>query len=342
MNAGNVKCVVWDLDNTLWYGTLAEGDRPELRSDVVNVIETLDRRGILNSIASKNDPSRALEVLESFGVANYFLYPQIGWGAKSVAVGAIAKSLNVSVGSFAFVDDEPFERDEVRSCHPSVLCIDAADARSIPKMPEMTPRFITEDSARRRAMYQGDARRNAIEASFDGPKESFLASLGMRLRIHRATEDDLRRAEELTIRTHQLNSTGYTYSFDELERFRRSDDHLLLIADLEDRYGPYGKIGLALVSIEASIWTIKLLLMSCRVMARGVGGTMITYIRTLAREMGARLLAEFIPTDVNRMMDMTYRFAHFREIDKRGPVVIFENDLSKIPSFPEYIALATS
>ena len=100
----------------------------------------------------------------------------------------------------------------------------------------MNPRFITEDSKVRRLMYLSDIERNKQETEFVGPTEEFLASLGMELTISEAQEDDLQRAEELTVRTHQLNTTGYTYSYDELNFFRCSKEHLLLVASLIDRY----------------------------------------------------------------------------------------------------------
>jgi FkbH-like protein len=337
-----VKCVVWDLDNTLWHGTLAEGDRVELRRDVFNVIEALDQRGVLHSIASKNDARQAQAVLERLGVDKYFIYPQVSWGPKSSALESIAKSINIGMDSLALVDDQPFEREEVNFSHPSVLCIDAAHVDRILAMPEMMPRFVTDDSKQRRLMYQSDARRNEIEANFEGPKEAFLSTLGMTFTIQDATEDDLRRAEELTIRTHQLNTTGYTYSYDELEAFRRSDSHRLLVASLDDKYGPYGKIGLALLSLEPSVWTIKLLLMSCRVMARGVGGVMITHLRRAARQAGVRLRAEFIHTDVNRQMYMTYRFANFREVEQGDKLIVLEQGSDEVPPFPDYLKVTTS
>lgn len=135
----------------------------------------------------------------------------------------------------------------------------------------MNPKFITEDSLRRREMYMQDQQRNESEQEFTGTKEEFLAGLGMVMSISEAELEDLQRAEELTVRTHQLNSTGITYDLEELDSLRRSPNHLLLIANLEDRYGDYGKIGLMLVECGPEEWTIKLLLMSCRVISRGGG-----------------------------------------------------------------------
>ncbi|MEO5346709.1 MAG: HAD-IIIC family phosphatase [Magnetococcus sp. YQC-9] len=335
-----IKCVVWDLDNTLWEGILAENDRLVLRENVVEVIRTLDERGILQSIASRNNPEPALAQLRAFGLEDYFLYPQIHWESKAASVERIAKALNIGINTFVFVDDQPFERDEVRFAHPEVLCIDAVEVDSMLDMPRLMPRFITNDSRQRREMYRSDQIRNEEEAAFEGPKESFLATLGMVVAIAPAVEEDLQRAEELTVRTNQLNATGYTYSYEELRAFCHSPEHKLWIAGLDDKYGTYGKIGLVLMETSAETWVIKLLLMSCRVMARGVGSILISHIRQQAKAHGVRLLAEFVATDRNRMMYITYKFAGFREISETEQgVTLLENDLSQIPPFPEYVRM---
>lgn len=332
-----IKCVVWDLDNTLWDGVLLEDGEVRPRAAAVNVLKALDGRGILHSIASRNDHGAAMAKLSALGLAEYFLYPQIHWGSKASSIESIAKAINIAADAIAFVDDQPFERDEVRHSLPNVLCIDAANVEGIPDMPEMTPRFVTEDSRKRRQMYWSDIARKQAEEEHRGAPEDFLASLDMRFTIAEAKEEDLKRAEELTLRTNQLNATGDTYSYDELDGFRRSSDHDLLIGSLEDRYGTYGKIGLALVERRPDVWTIKLLLMSCRVMSRGVGTVMLNHVLSRAKDAGVRLRAEFVPTDRNRMMYVTYKFAGFREVEKDGARSILENDLSRIQALPSYM-----
>ncbi len=331
-----IKCVVWDLDNTLWNGVLPENDNVSLRDGIVDIMKTLDSRGILQSVASKNDYDHAMAKIEEFGLQDYFLYPQINWNPKSSSIKAIAASINIGIDTLAFIDDQPYEREEVNFSFPEVLCIDAADTDKLLLMPEMNPRFITQDSKIRRQLYLSDIKRNKIEEEFAGPKEDFLASLLMVFTISSAKEEDLKRAEELTVRTHQLNTTGYTYSYEELDYFRTSRDHKLLIATLDDKYGTYGKIGLTLIECDKDLWTIKLLLMSCRVMSRGVGTIMINHIRNEAKKNGVRLRSEMISNERNRMMYMTYKFAGFKEIEKKGDLTVFENDLTDIPGFPEY------
>ncbi|WEG19165.1 HAD-IIIC family phosphatase (plasmid) [Alkalihalophilus pseudofirmus] len=335
----NIKCVVWDLDNTLWDGVLLEDENVSLRSGVKEIIHTLDERGILQSISSKNEHNRAIQKLKEFGLEEYFIYPQINWNSKSSSITEIAKSLNIGINTFAFIDDQPFEREEVEFVLPSVLCIDSTDLTDILLREELIPKFVTEDSNKRRRMYLSDIKRKTIEETFKGTQDEFLASLDMKFTISEVGDGDLQRAEELTVRTNQLNTTGYTYSYEELNHLRSSDNHILLISGLEDKYGTYGKIGLTLVEKKERVWTIKLLLMSCRVMSRGVGTVMLNHLINLAKEAGVQLQAEFKKTDKNRMMYITYKFAGFNEIQQEEDFIIFENSLDLVQKLPDYLTL---
>ena len=336
-----IKCVVWDLDNTLWDGVFAE-ESVELRTGAIEVVKMLDSRGILQSVASRNEFEPTMAQIQSFGLAEYFIVPQINWGPKSASIKAIADRLNIGLDTFAFVDDQPYEREEIGFAHPSVLLLDGtASLTDIPELPRMMPRFITEDSKRRRLMYLEDFARREVEERFEGPAAAFLATLDMRLRIAPAAEEDLRRAEELTERTHHLNSTGYTYSYDELDKLRQSPDHVLLVADLDDRFGRHGRIGLALIELRPECWVLKLLIVSCRVMSRGVGSVLLQDVMRRARHAGTRLQAEFRHTDRNRVMNVTFRFAGFRPVKESGDVVIFEHDLQQIPAVPDYVRVTS-
>ncbi len=335
-----VKLLVWDLDHTLWDGILLEDRTVRLRPGAREVLETLDRRGILHSIASRNDHEAAMARLRELGVADYFLYPQIHWGSKAAAIRRILESVNLGADALAFVDDQPFERDEVAHELPEVLVLNPARLAELPGRPELQPRFVTDESAIRRRMYQAEAARKRAEEEHEGPSETFLAALGMRFRIAPAGEEDLKRAEELTVRTHQLNTTGYTYSYEELDGLRRSPDHLLLVASLEDRYGTYGKVGLALVETGAYAWNLKLLLMSCRVMSRGVGTILLNHVLERARDAGVPLRAEFRPNGRNRQMLVTYKFCGFREVARGADgLLVLEGDPERIQRPPEYVEL---
>lgn len=332
-----IKLLVWDLDETIWHGTLLEDERIRLREGVPDVLRILDSRGILNSIASRNEHRMAMAKLRDFGIHDFFVYPEINWNSKSSNIDKIVKRINIGLDTVAFIDDQNFEREEVKGALPEVLTLDAWELDGLASRPEFIPRFITDESALRRKMYQADAERNQAEAEFTGPREEFLASLEMKFTVRRATGADLRRAEELTVRTHQLNTTGRTYSYEELADLSTSDEFLLLMANLTDKWGPYGTIGLALVHRTTASWTIKLLLMSCRVIARGVGTIMVNHIIRLARDAGVRLLAEFRSTDRNRMMLITYKMAGFRQVQQNEGITLLENTFQNDCRFPDYV-----
>lgn len=332
-----IKCIVWDLDNTIWNGVLLEDTEISVREGMEEIIKEFDRRGILQSIASKNEYNVAIQKLKDLGLDEYFIYPQINWSSKSSSIRAIAHSINIGLDTIAFIDDQPFEREEVRYSIPEVLCIDAAEIETVLQMPEMNPLFITEDSKHRRLMYISGIQRANVEENFIGTQEEFLASLEMYFSISPVGEGDLQRAEELTVRTNQLNTTGYTYSYEELDSFRRSDTHKLLIAGLKDKYGSYGKVGIVLLECSEDIWCIKLFLMSCRVMSRGVGTMMLNHIMSMALKAGVKLRAEFISNDRNRMMYITYKFAGFKEVEEKDNLTILENNLEQIQPIPEYV-----
>lgn len=335
--AGKVKCVVWDLDDTIWEGILLEGGGQRLRSGVRETIEELDRRGILHSVASKNEPGQALARLAELGLAEYFLHPQVTWGPKSAAVARIASALNIGLDSLAFVDDQEFEREEVSFAQPAVRCLDAGLAAALPRMEDFTPAVITAESAMRRQMYRSAIARDQAEADFEGPSAEFLASLDMVFTITPAGSDHLRRAEELTVRTHQLNSTGRMYGLEELDRLTRSDGHLVLVAELTDKFGSYGTIGLAMVDKEPAEWRIRLLLMSCRVMSRGVGTVLLNHLQERALDAGVALSADFVPTDRNRIMYVTYRFAGFAETGACADGVVLTSTLTSPPRHPDHL-----
>ena len=140
-------------------------------------------------------------------------------------------------------------------------------------------------------------------------------------------------------RTHQLNTTGRTYSLEELRACMHSPHYRLLVASLDDNYGSYGKIGLALIETGSEVWNIRLLLMSCRVVTRGVGTILLNLIMQQAKDAGAKLRADFAPNGRNRMMLITYRFAGFKEIERSGGIAVMESPIDEIQPAPPYVTV---
>src|SRR5690349_14913779 len=138
-----IKCVVWDLDDTLWTGVQAEGAPPQPRPAVLAVMDTLAARGIVHSVASRNDPATGARLLESPALAGRFVAPQVGWEPKDKALRRIAATLNIGLDSLAFVDDSPFERAAVAHLLPGVLVLAPADVPDLPARPEFQPGPVT-------------------------------------------------------------------------------------------------------------------------------------------------------------------------------------------------------
>ena len=331
------KCVVWDLDGTLWDGTLGEDAQVLPSAEALAGVLELDRRGLLQSIASRAPPELALAQLKELGMTDYFLYPQFGARPKSQALVSIADSLGIGVDSLVLVDDDAFERAEVENALPQVRCFGATLRGRLVELPEFDlPR--SESAGQRRRWYQDEQHRRAAEALHAGPPAEFLSSLDLRLRIRRALPAELARAEELTLRTHQLNSTGEPYSAAELAARCGPTDSRVLLADLRDRFGDHGDIGLLLVDVGADPWRLRLLLTSCRVLSRGVGGVLLGWLANRAQDAGVRLECDFRDTGKNRAMRIAYGFAGMRPVREEAGMSVYAA-ASAPPPMPAWFAI---
>lgn len=310
-----VKCLVWDLDNTLWNGTLAEDGRVEVDDAVRKVVMGLDARGVLQAVASRNDHDEAWARLEEHGLADYFVLPHIGWGPKSESVRSIAERLNFSPRTVAFIDDLPSERAEVAYHLPDVRCYRAEQARDLLDLPEFSPPVVTVDARRRREMYRAGFERDRQRERFQGADEDFLRSLGLEMRIAEAGEEEITRVEELTLRTSQMNATGVHYSDAALRSLLSDEAHDVLVVSMADRFGPHGAVGVVLVEKAPGVWRVKLLATSCRVVSFGAGAVLLRWLTDAAARAGAHLAADFRRTERNRMMEVAYRFAGFTTAD---------------------------
>ncbi|MFJ2862501.1 HAD-IIIC family phosphatase [Kitasatospora sp. NPDC087314] len=347
-----VKVLVWDLDDTLWDGTVLEGDDPAPFPAATAALRALDERGVLHAVASRSDPAIAAAHLERLGLYELFTVLEIGWGPKSGAVRRIAEAIGIGLDTVAFVDNDPVERAEVAAAHPVVRCYPAEEVAALAERPEFRPEFVTADARLRRLRYRGEARREQAREEHQGTPEEFLASLGLELTIRQAWPDDLARAHELTVRTHQLNTTGRTYGLAELRALCDSPDHRVLVAELTDRFGAYGTIGLALSERtrhregdgpDGPAEVLRLLLLSCRVMSRGIGPALIGHVVRAALAEGRRPLAEFVPTDVNRVMLVNLRFAGFTVVgqEEGGRLLLGYPAAAPPPPSPGHLRLLT-
>lgn len=272
-----IKCVVWDLDHTLWKGILVE-DGPEklqLRPGIVEIIKELDRRGILNSIASKNNHDDAMQVLKHFQIDDLFLYPQISWGPKSEAVAAIAQQLNIGADTLLFIDDSEFELQQVKAAHPKVQVLNANQCLSLLDRKDcQVP--VTAESMQRRKMYQVEGIRQQLASNFKDDYRAFLTDCDIQLKIQSLSEENLERVHELTQRTNQMNFSGNRYDRAVLREILHNASLDTFVLSCDDRFGGYGIIGFGIVDNGEPRLTD--LMFSCRVQSKRVEHAFLTYV----------------------------------------------------------------
>lgn len=182
-----VKCLVWDLDDTLWDGVVLEGDAPPPFPRATTTLKTLDSRGILHAAASRGDHDTATAHLDATRLGEWFCAARISWGDKSAAVRHIAETLNIGLDTVAFIDNDPAERAEVLAALPMVRCYPADLAGQLPELPEFRPAHVTAEAAGRRLLYRTEWRRRQAEEESGGDRRAFLASLDLVMEIAPAT-----------------------------------------------------------------------------------------------------------------------------------------------------------
>jgi FkbH-like protein len=298
--AKDCKCVVWDLDNTIWSGILIE-DGPEklqLKPGIVEVLRDLDRRGIVHSIASKNNADEALAVLKRFGIEEYFLCPQISWSPKSGGVRNIARRLNIGLDTFLFVDDQPFEREEVGVVLPEVRTIDAVEFCNLPGRVDCKG-SATAEAAGRRELYKQQLARQVVEEQFgDEGYLDFLRDCHIELEIQPMQAENLERVHELAQRTNQLNFSGNRYTREQLEAMIDNSNYETYVLTCRDRFGEYGTVGFCIIDRREP--RVLDLAFSCRIQNKRVEHAFLSHILHEYRQNGSpELWANYRKTERN-------------------------------------------
>lgn len=271
-----IKCMVWDLDDTIWEGTLREdANNIILRPGIDLVLAELDRRGILHSIASRNRLDQVASKLEELGIAQYFLSLHCHFNSKAISLKQIAMELNIGLETLAFVDNDPFERFEMNYYYPQVRIYDAQQYLELPNYPEFQIKDVTEESANRRHYMNARQQREAAAGAFQGSREQFLKECQMVLQIQQASPDDYARIVELSRRTNQMNSLLERIDRPFVEAFCQWKQHNIYVARLKDRFGDHGLIGTCFVALEGNTIAIRLFCISCRIEGRGVAAAFL-------------------------------------------------------------------
>src|SRR5262245_36771121 len=262
------KCVVFDLDNTLWDGILVEGP-VQVRPDVSTLFRELDQRGILISVASKNAYDEAIGKLIEFGLEEYVLFPHINWAPKSESLKQIAEAMDIGIDTFIFVDDNPFEREQVGNALPMVETLPDTAMASLVDHPRLQG-SKTAEAVRRRKMYRESMQRQDAAVVFGDDYLAFLRSCDMEVEIRPDTPDDFERIAELVQRTNQLNFSGRKYSRHEIKELVDEEGLEKYVIECSDRFGSYGMVGFCLARrVENGVRVLDFML-SCRVQGKFV------------------------------------------------------------------------
>lgn len=356
------KLLALDLDGTLWGGVVGE-DGPEgieLGSMYPGscYVETqrralaLRRQGVLLAVCSKNDPEAVDGVLrrhpDMLLRREDFVAVLANWQTKDANLSQLATDLGLATSSFAFADDSSFECGSVRRSQPEVevfhLAGDPADHAL---------QLLTGGHFRQLAGTRTDEDRTALYrqrrvrwhfADGAGSREAYLGELGIRVDVREADAFALPRLVQLGLRTNQFTMTGQSHSETRTRQMAGSAQHRVLVTQVRDRFGDEGIVAGAWVSCEGSRWVVENLVMSCRVLTRGVEDALVQSIVDRAFAAGARgLQARFVATGRNHLASELYPRLGFTATDPMDDgTVRFDLDLGRRPSFtPDWITIST-
>ena len=266
------KLVVFDLDNTLWDGVLLEEERRDAaRPGIAELFRTLDERGILISVASKNAHDDAMEKLKALGLDDYVLHQRIGWGPKSESVAQIVAAIDIGSDTVLFIDDNPFERAEVAGAVAGVEVLPDTAIATLADHPRLQG-AVTPESRGRREMYRQAIVREQTAEGYGDDYLAFLRDCDIHVEIRRDLPEDFERVVELVQRTNQLNFSGRKYDRDAISEILGEDRERLVVV-CRDKFGGYGTVGFCLSRREpgadgGEIVVIEDFMLSCRVQGK--------------------------------------------------------------------------
>ena len=292
-----IKCVVFDLDNTLWTGVIGDdgAEGVDTREEALELISELDRRGIICAVASKNEFDLAWSKIEELGLGEHLLFPQIHWGAKSQSVQQIASDMNVNPNTLAFIDDNPFERREVQAAMPMVRVFPETRLLALLDRTDFDVP-VTEQASKRRLSYLAESKRVRTREQSGADADQFLRSCNMRMRLLSPAEHR-ERCLEMLDRTNQFNISGKRYSASEFDELLTHGYHCCW--SVEDDYGDYGIVGYLRAEQHGESWVVEDFVMSCRVAQKRVEEALFTALSDVMPATDTSLRIRLIPTGRN-------------------------------------------
>jgi len=339
-----IKVVVWDADNTLWDGTVFYKDKEnvKIKPGTKEALKELDKRGIKNTICSKNYYNDVESILKKFEIEKYFQNPQIGWGLKSDAIKKIAGIFNVGYDEIAFIDDDPFQRAEVASQMPNINIMAIDDPIDILSVEGVMPINATGEDKKRVKLLKEQRDREEAEKSFKGDYKDFLQQCDMVMTVRPVEEEDWPRVCQLLNRTNELNATANRYTLEQLKESYENNKDVVMVVELKDKFGDYGLIAETILENKEYGWFVRDLTVSCRTMGRGIGSTLIVSVLHYAKENGIKkVVGRLVETESNWRIKPLYEKRGFRKIssDKNATLYEFDLEKAKMPDYPQWLKI---
>jgi FkbH-like protein len=347
MEPVKIKLVIWDADNTLWNGSVYYADKEavKIKPGTAAALKELDKRGIISTMCSKNNYEDVEVLLKKFEIEKYFKEPQIGWGLKSEAIKKISKIFNMPFCNILFVDDDPFQRAEVRSQISEINITELADPIDILDIEGIRPEKETEEDKKRVQILKESRNREEAEKSFNGDYKTFLHQCDIKMSIREIKSDDWSRVVQLLNRTNELNATGNRYKLEELVKSYETNKDKILITELSDKFGEYGLIAESIIdTTEQDVWFIRDLTVSCRTMGRGVGSALVIAILNLAKEAKIKKVRGYVRlNESNFRMKPLFEKRGFKKVFDDGEIQKYEFYLGdEILHYPEWLQMKIS
>lgn len=317
----NRKCIVLDLDNTLWGGIIGEDgfDRIELSLkppglafvEFQRILLALYQRGIILAINSRNNEDEALKAIREHPYMvlreENFASMKINWSDKISNMKAIAEELNIGLESIVYFDDDIVNRELMIKAMPQVLTVNLPNdpslyASAVMRINDFNTPAITVEDLNRGEMYKREQGRIELKKSVLN-LEDFLRQLEIKVLMKNANEFTIPRIAQLLLRTNQFNLTTRRYKEEDIRIFAQDQSKMIGCAQTKDKFGDNGITGAYIVNKNHADkeWVIDTFVLSCRVMGRGIEDAMLGYICSMAREDGVvRVKAEYIPTKKNK------------------------------------------
>ncbi len=350
------KCIVLDLDNTLWGGIIGEdglegiklGPTPEGRPfmEFQQYLLSLFNRGVILAINSKNNYDDIREVFEKHPNMvlreNNFAAIKINWNDKIANMKALAEELNIGTDSFVFIDDDKANREMIKEVFPEINVVEMPDdpslyLKTLMEISDFNTLQITKEDKKKGHMYVQQRKRAEFQKSATDLTE-FLKSLKMTVTAKKASKFNIPRISQLTQKTNQFNMTTIRYTEEDIKKFSVDKNYLVFSVEVEDKFGDSGITGAAIVKKGKDAWIIDTFLLSCRVIGRKVEETLLAYIAKEARKARAKKLkADFIPTKKNSVAKDFYRNSGFKIVSADNRKEEYEYDISKNYKFPDFI-----